>query len=258
MIMSIIMSRKPDNITAPVRLRFAVLSGAWDEWEESDEMGCAWEFTPTPTEEAVLLDAWEVRKEFSELRHDRDALQNFLRKTGAFCWIDQYRPITESELWKFQAAIRQQLLNPTVSENRIKLATDGILPFDPTDERAMEEASRKAWSAMTFEWVIHNRIQAHVMNINIGFEDGTLVGEAEARNTFDAILSTIFIDRLKKLRFKVCKRPDCAAIYELTSRHKRQFCSYECAHLMAVRRSRTRSDANHNKKKTLIRSRHGR
>lgn len=67
--------------------------------------------------------------------------------------------------------------------------------------------------------------------------DGTLVGEAEAHNTFDAILSTIFIDRLKQLRL-VCERPDCAAIYELTSRHKRKFCSYDCAHLMAVRRSR--------------------
>lgn len=254
MIMSVIMSRRPDNLTAPVRLRFAVSSGAWEEWEESDELECAWEFTPTPTKEtptkeAVLLDAWEVRKEFSELRHDRDALQNFLRETGDFCWIDEYRPITESELWKFQAAIRQQLLKPTLSENRIKLATDGILPFDPTDKRALEEASRKAWSAMTFEWVIHNRIQAHVMNINIGFENGTLVGEVEARNTFDAILSTVFIDRLKKLRFKVCKRPDCAAIYELTSRHRRKFCSYECAHLMAVRRSRTEVNVNHDKTK---------
>jgi hypothetical protein len=233
------MSRKPENITAPVRLKFAVTPGAWDEWEESDELGCAWEFTPTPTEEAVLLDAWGVRKEFSELRHDRDVLQNFLQKTGAFCWIDEYRPITESELWQFQAAIRQQLLNPTVSDDRTKLATGGILPFDPTDKRAMKEASRKAWSPVTFEWVIHNRIQAYVMNMIVGFVGGALVGEVEARNTFDAIISTIFIDRLKKLSFKVCKRPDCAAIYELTSRHKRKFCSYECAHLMAIRRSRT-------------------
>lgn len=207
------MSHKIDNITAPVRLRFAVVLGTWDEWEESDEVEYAWEFTPTPTEATVVLDAWEVRKEFSELRHDHDALRNFLRKTGAFCWLNQYRPITESELWQFQEAIRQQLLNPTASENRTNLATE-------------------------FQTAIINRTQVHVMNINVGFEGGTLVGEAEALNTFDAILSTIFIDRLKKLRFKVCKRPDCAAIYELTSRHKRKFCSYDCAHLMAVRRSR--------------------
>lgn len=213
MIMSVSMSHGIDNITAPVRLRFAVVSGTWGEWEESSEAECAWEFAPTPTEKAVVLDAWEVRKEFSELRHDREALRNFLRKTGTFCWLNQYRPITESELWQFQAAIRQQLLNPTVSENRTKLATE-------------------------FQTAIDNRIQVHVMKINVGFEDGTLVGEAEALNTFDAILSTIFIDRLKKLRFKVCGRPDCAAIYELTSRHKRKFCSYDCAHLMAVRRSR--------------------
>lgn len=181
--------------------------------EDSDDVDYARESTPAPMSDPVELDPREVRMEFLGLRHDdRDALRNFLHKTGAFCWIN-YRPIAETELWQFQAAIRQQLLKPTVSENRIKRATE-------------------------FETAIHNRIQVHLMNINVGFEDGTLVGEAEALNTFDAILSTIFIDRLRKLRFKVCSRPDCATIYELTSRHKRKFCSYDCAHLMTVRRSR--------------------
>jgi uncharacterized protein YutD len=237
--MAQIMSQDFVNIAVPVRLRFLVVSGTWTEWEDSDDVGYAWEFTPAsmsdpvelepaedsddvdyarestpaPMSNPVELDPWEVRMEFLGLRHDdRDALRNFLHKTGAFCWIN-YRPIAETELWQFQAAIRQQLLKPTVSENRIKRATE-------------------------FETAIHNRIQVHLMNINVGFEDGTLVGEAEALNTFDAILSTIFIDRLRKLRFKVCSRPDCATIYELTSRHKRKFCSYDCAHLMTVRRSR--------------------
>lgn len=230
------------NIMTPIRLRFLVVSGTWTEWEESDDLGYGWEFTPasmsnsvglqpagdsddvdyapesTPARmsDPVELDPWEVREEFLELRHDdRDALRTFLHKTGAFCWINTqgYRPLAETELWQFQAAIRQQLLKPTVAENRIKRATE-------------------------FEAVIHNRIQVHVMNINVGIEDGILVGEAEALNTFDAILSTIFIGRLRKLRFKVCARPDCATIYELTSRHKRKFCSYDCAHLMTVRRSR--------------------
>jgi hypothetical protein len=212
--MAQIMSHEFVYITAPIRLRFSVVSGAWAEWEESEDLDYGWEFTPGSTGANVVLDSWEVRDEFLGLRHDqRDALRNFLRKTGAFCWLNQYRPIAESELWQFQAAIRQQLLKPTVSENRTKLATE-------------------------FEVAIHNRIQAHLMNINVGLEDGTLVGEAEALNTFDAILSTIFIDGLRNLHFKVCARPDCATIYELTSRHKRKFCSYDCAHLMTVRRSR--------------------
>ena len=86
-------------------------------------------------------------------------------------------------------------------------------------------------------------------DLKTGGESGTLVGEAEALNTFDAILSTIFIDRLRKLRFKVCARPDCATIYELTSRHKRKFCSYDCAHLMTVRRSRKGKKQKKKKKK---------
>jgi hypothetical protein len=229
-IMPVIMSHEFVNIAAPIRLRFAVVSGTWAEWEESDEVEHAWEFTQGPMDANVTLDAWEVRKEFLGLRHDqRDALRSFLLKTGAFCWLNPYRPIADSELWQFQAAIRRQLLKPTVSENRTKTATE-------------------------FEAVIHNRIQVHLMSINVGLEDGTLVGEAEALNTFDAILSTIFIDRLRKLRYEVCERPDCAAIYELTSRHERKYCSYDCAHLMTVRRSRKgRRKKNQNKKKILKR-----
>src|SRR5271155_325191 len=178
MIMQVIMSHEFVNIAVPVRLRFAVVSGTWTEWEESDEVEHAWEFTQGPMSANVILDAWEVRKEFLGLRHDqRDALRNFLLKTGAFCWL-QYRPITESELWQFQAAIRHQLLKPTVSQNKTKTAKE-------------------------FEGVIYNRIQVHLVNVDVGLEDGTLVGEAEALNTFDAILSTIFIDRLRKLRYKV-------------------------------------------------------
>jgi hypothetical protein len=229
------------NVAIPIRLRLTVVSGTWRESEESEYLGLGygWEFTPASTSElfklepsedpdngghagefmpapitdSVELDPWEIRKEFLALPHDdRDALRNFLHKTGAFCWIN-YRPLEESELWQFQAAIRQQILRRTVSEHRTKTATE-------------------------LEASIHNRIQAHVMKTDVGLEDGTVVGEVEAPNTFDAMLSTIFIDRLRKLRFKVCARPDCAAIYELTSRHKRKYCSYDCAHVMTVRQSR--------------------
>ena len=227
-----IMSHQIINIAIPIRLRFAVRPGTWEEWEGSDDLSYGWEFIPSsngdsvesepedvghaslmPVVEPAVPDPWTVRNEFIELAHDdRDGLRNFLHKTGAFCWIE-YRPISESEFWEFQAAIRQQMLRPTVSQNRTQLATK-------------------------FELSIHNRIQVHVMKMNVGLDDGTLLGEVEALNTFDAILSTIFIDRLRNLRFKVCARPDCASIYELTSQHKRKYCSYDCAHLMSVRQSR--------------------
>lgn len=281
------MSREISNITTPILLRFSVVSGTWTELEDVDAGDDGWEFSPGaiknvdlhPSEEAddggpylelvpeptnenvdldpseesdgggprsefipestdekVELDAWEIRNEFLELQHDdREALRKFLGKTGAFGWLNEYRGLKESELWKFQAAIRRQLLRPTVSKNETKFATD-------------------------FEGVIHNRIQSYVMNAYVGLVDGKVIAEAEAANTFDAIVSTIFIDRLRKLRFKVCQRPDCAAIYKLTSRHTRKFCSYNCAHVMTVRRSRKAqkkkkgNNKNKNKKQTFHRS----
>ena len=61
--------------------------------------------------------------------------------------------------------------------------------------------------------------------------------------TFEAvstIIVTIELDHLRGAKFGVCARHDCPQFFEITSRHKRKYCSPECAHLIAVRRLRKR------------------
>jgi hypothetical protein len=58
-----------------------------------------------------------------------------------------------------------------------------------------------------------------------------------------AMLTTIKLDKLLGAEFRVCARPDCQnAPFRVGTRQK-EFCSYDCAHLMAVRRSRQRAAA---------------
>jgi len=56
-----------------------------------------------------------------------------------------------------------------------------------------------------------------------------------------AILATIQVDALRGAEFRICARHDCkSAPFRVEARHK-IFCSSDCAHLVAVRKSRERA-----------------
>ena len=58
-----------------------------------------------------------------------------------------------------------------------------------------------------------------------------------ARCIGDAIEALITFDLLQGSKFSLCKRTDCGRPF-VANRRGRQFCSYDCAHLVAVRKSR--------------------
>jgi hypothetical protein len=214
--MSVTMSHRITNVTLPISLRCRAIAGVWEEFEDFEGQKTAWEFTPKPRADRIELDPWIVRAEFLELKHtERGALERFLKRTGAFCWIDEYRPLTEDEIWTFQQILREALSKPRVANE---------LPPDP----------------FSFVRVIRRYIREYELEIAVQFRDTALIGLMDQMKTFDAMLSTVIIDRLRDRRFKICQRSECDKIYELTSDHKRKYCSYVCAHLVAVRSARKR------------------
>jgi hypothetical protein len=54
----------------------------------------------------------------------------------------------------------------------------------------------------------------------------------------DAIKATITIHHLAEVKFGICKRSDCRKLFERATKHKRLYCSPECAHLANVRKLR--------------------
>jgi hypothetical protein len=46
------------------------------------------------------------------------------------------------------------------------------------------------------------------------------------------------MDLLRHLKFKICARSDCANTFQVTSSHRRDYCTQYCAHLESMRRSR--------------------
>ena len=54
-----------------------------------------------------------------------------------------------------------------------------------------------------------------------------------------ALRMTVTCDLLGQSQFKTCDRPDCGQPFKVESKHDRKYCSRTCAHVEAVRRSRT-------------------
>lgn len=60
----------------------------------------------------------------------------------------------------------------------------------------------------------------------------------------DTILASIFVDTvLCGIPFELCSFPDCRNAYEVTSNHRRDYCSHACAHKASMRRKRAKAKA---------------
>ena len=62
----------------------------------------------------------------------------------------------------------------------------------------------------------------------------------ETTDALSAIVTTIELDHLRGAKFGACARTDCPQFFEITSNHKRKYCSQYCAHFASVRRTRAR------------------
>lgn len=126
------------------------------------------------------------------------------------------------------------------------------LRSSPDDEHLAGEADFRNWQGMVtkalttlrprtdpqkpFIWVgwLHSRIP-----IQIEWRDGQPVGVVNLNCVLDAIAFSIHFDRLKGHRFRYCAREDCGEVFLKTRRNK-IYHDYDCAHLVAVRKSRER------------------
>jgi hypothetical protein len=62
-----------------------------------------------------------------------------------------------------------------------------------------------------------------------------------ARDTLSAFLATVCVNHLRGDRYDFCARKDCGKVFKWESAHKRKYCCPECAHLVAVRKSRKKA-----------------
>jgi len=66
------------------------------------------------------------------------------------------------------------------------------------------------------------------------------LGVIETTDAISAIVATIELDHLRGTKFGACARTDCPRFFEITSNHKRKYCTQYCAHFASIRRMRAR------------------
>lgn len=72
----------------------------------------------------------------------------------------------------------------------------------------------------------------------VEWHNGMPAFSVEPYQLFECLIWTVIFDNMQGFKFRICQRPDCRAPFQLTSRRPRKYCSYACAHLMTVRKSR--------------------
>ena len=81
----------------------------------------------------------------------------------------------------------------------------------------------------------------HPISFNVDWEKEIPVARVPLSGVLETLIATIQLDKLQGAQFKVCARADCNNPPFRVEARQKEYCSYDCAHLAAVRRSRARA-----------------
>lgn len=169
-----------------------------------------YEMVPVGGKTQGSVDPWNLRDEFLSWRPED--WERFVQLTGDFgTWL-----IKMNDFVEWQQIVREALLRPSREWDKLRSR------FDPGKVHRLF-----APAPITFIW-----------------DAVAPAAKIRTTTTITAIVATIQLDVLKGAQFKVCARTDCVSPpFKVEARHK-IYCSPECAHLVAVRRSRARAAKN--------------
>lgn len=191
---------------------------------------------PGPPPAPTYFDAMMLRERFMELKSELEFL-GFLNQVGRFS------PLAEAERrygWRLKDLNGCQEMFAQLakrSPDRWHEYAEGLVsPKSNVPLRMLRAVDLSSRHTMQFHWKgVPQR--DWLGSRNLAF--------IEARDVVSAILGTIEIDHLRGAKFGVCARHDCPKFFEITSRHKRKYCSTPCAHLESLRRMRRRQKQGH-------------
>ena len=219
--------RNAEQVYMPVAFKCMITKGSWraDRSAQGSELITErWLLSPGSRPKAVESRdfPWTLRDRFLRLRRDEAELVEFLNLAGGWgtsggriLVYDGLPPSQErfpvSEFWEWQDICRLLMTNP-------------LAFWDDTCPRLDQEKQ-----AVLNDFTV--RLQMTVANKRFR-------AITEVTGTLRLILLSIFIDLLNHAKFRQCARPDCFAIFQIETRHRRIYCSQYCGHLESVRRNR--------------------
>ena len=169
-----------------------------------------------------VRDAWAMRAEFLALPEDTLALQQFVNRWGVWDQGSLEAQLFRFNLMEFVEAMKERRLgciSPFLVWRERKRLKEGML-MPPEDWLSSNASLTFGTNRKAFPFI------------------GT-----EVNVCLKALEATITFDHLRKVKSRICARPDCDAIFTVNSKHGKIYCDQSCAHLESVRRNRAAAKA---------------
>ena len=186
---------------------------------------------PAPPATPAYYDALALRNSFMELKTDQEFLA-FLNEVGSFTSLvkaERKYGWTLNELIGCQEMFTELARRSPNTWN--EYAQGLISPMSRVPRGIVGALELGSSHKIEFRW----KGAPHG-----AWHGGKSLAVIEATDAVAAILTTIEVDHLRGAKFGACARPDCPKFFEITSHHKRKYCSQYCAHLESLRRMRKR------------------
>lgn len=197
----------------PLKVRFKTCPCRWTMISREGEPD-RFRHTYVNRVKGKILDAWKIRAQFLEVQSDPRSVLSFLNRTGLFVSHSGTVPKSRRDFCQWQGLVKK------------------LLTRDP--KRWGEFKHR--YSSERLDLVSSNTLP----RVTFRLEEGDRYAAVLTKGTLRGVLATIFLDHLRGARFRICARLGCTRVYEVTTGHKRKYCSPRCAHFDSVRRLRKR------------------
>lgn len=160
---------------------------------------------------SASLDAYAVRDRFDQVMNPFQA-REFLNDTGLFV---RFKGKTAEETAK-EISISWDSFKRF--QNIVKLSRIQTVAY------IYQGLSRDGFDVPTPKPIC---VEKEITNNELGRPEFFV--RLEVETALEAIAATIFIEQQSGIRCRQCKRSACSRIYQIESKHKRQYCSQACA-----------------------------
>lgn len=192
----------------------------------------------------IEIDIYVARRDFLAVS-TREEARSFLLRYGGFRSRhgdddEETDVLRWSHFRDWQRCVREMLIGGPLPNDLLNYPdqyswVDHITP-DESISRYLQDATARVLPTQP-----HSSISIGPLN------NGKLSGSAHGRplkaeitlfSVLQGLLASVFFDGLNGLEHRLCSLPDCGQLYEVTSKHAREYCSQSCAHKASVRRRR--------------------
>jgi hypothetical protein len=182
------------------------------------------------------VEAGRIREGFMAIRDANDAA-SFFRSTGHFS------PLGSEGSLAYPVGYHGPVVAAEMPSYPHLVATMAQISKCQSMIRRFIMAPLRDWNDIAEEypqdWCFHFFAEPFVY-LQIFLEPDAVQGVVRCHSGLSAIGALVTLEKVLGLEFRFCARTDCKQLYQVESRHFRKFCSSECAHLEAVRNSRSR------------------